>query len=66
MIRIGYESNTEQKNAVLKVYVFFLIFYLHGRLFQKPPTHLDLHVVQIEKTVRFNGRDPLGATPQNL
>ncbi len=55
MISIGYEANIEKK-VVLKVYVFLLIFHLHGPLFQNTPTHPDLHIVQIEKNVQINGR----------
>ena len=41
------------KNVVLKVYVFFLIFYLHGRLFQ---THPPIPICTTEKNVQINGR----------
>ncbi len=53
--RIGYKANIEQKCGFNGVRIFSDFLFAQP-IFSNPPSHPDLHVGQIEKTVRINGR----------
>ena len=55
MIRIGYEANIEKKCSFEGVHIFSDFLFARP-IISNPPTHPDLHIAQIEKNVRINGR----------